>query len=63
MRRIIERLAILFLLAVTAAWPLLLGDAIAGQQGLCLGLLAYAAMGGLLLMVLVLGGIRGILDG
>jgi hypothetical protein len=62
MRRTIERLAILVLLAVTAAWPLLLGNAIAGRQGLYVGLLAYGAMVGLLLFVLLLGGIRGILD-
>ena len=62
MRRVVERLGIVALLAVTSAWPLFLGNAIAGQQGLCAGLLAYVAMGGMLLLVLVFGGIRGILD-
>jgi len=62
MRRVIERLGTVALLAVTSAWPLFLGGAIAGQRGLYAGLLAYVTMGGLLLVVLVFGGIRGILD-
>ncbi len=62
MRRLMQRLSIVVLVAVTSVWPLLLGNAIAGQQGLYAGLLAYAAMGGLFLMVLVFGGIRGVLD-
>ena len=62
MQRMIERLGIVILLALTSAWPLFLGNAIAGQQGVYAGLLAYVAMAGLLLVVLVFGGIRGILD-
>ncbi len=62
MKRAFERLFILFLLAATAAWPVLLGRAVAGERGMLVGLFAYAAMGGVLLVVLVFGGIRGILD-
>ncbi len=61
MRRITAKISFLILLAVTSVWPVLVAWVVAGQKGVQLGLMAYLALGGVLLMVLVVGGIRGIL--
>ncbi len=62
MRRPFEKLGILFGLILTLTWPMLLGVAIAGRQGLSFAILVYAAFVILFLVLLLLGGIRGILS-
>ncbi len=61
MRHVIERLGVLLGLVLTLTWPMLLGGVIAGREGMFFAVLIYAAFGALLLLLLLLGGIRGIL--
>jgi hypothetical protein len=63
MRRQVQNLGILIGLLLTSTWPILLCGAVGGQRGVQAGLMAYLAVGGVLFLVLLFGGIRGILDG
>lgn len=55
-----KRIALLGLL-LTLTWPMLLGGAIAGREGLVLGALVYAVFGILFIALVVFSKICGIL--
>ncbi len=61
MRHLIEKLGVVLGLVLTLTWPMLLGGAVAGREGMFFAILVYAAFGALTLVLLLLGGIRGIL--
>ncbi len=61
MRHVIEKLGVILGLVLTLTWPMLLGGAVAGRDGMFFAMMVYAAFGALFLVLLLLGGIRGIL--
>lgn len=61
MRHLIEKLGVFLGLVLTLTWPMLLGGAIAGREGMYFAILVYAAFGVLFVVLLLFGGIRGIL--
>ncbi len=61
MRHIVQKVAVFLGLVLTLTWPMLLGGVIAGRQGMFFAVVVYAAFGSLFLVLLLLGGIRGIL--
>ncbi len=62
MRRKAERLGTLVVIALTSLWPIMLAGIVAGPRGVQVGFLAYLSLVGLLTLMLVFGGIRGILQ-
>ena len=61
MREPIEKIGMAVGVCLALFWPLLLGAALAGKSGVLAGAAIYLLFGAALLLILILGGIRGII--